>query len=166
MNNVVDWMDATERSLIVNFFGIDPVDIISPNSPSLELGQSDFFTIIEFYRFEYKAHEKPFWDIMSPVLESLPNKQMKLEMSRVDVGYDWLDFVTSVDIQYRVVYNTVFITIPQISDPYIYALTLICNMMFVSDFCEIKPEYANIDNHKAWLTIMNNASNFQQSLLS
>lgn len=165
MTDNVDWMDATERSLIIKFFGIDPVEVISPNSQSLELGESDFSTIVDFYRFEYKKHEKPFWDIMSPALAVLPNKRMKLEMSRVNVGYEWLDFVTPVDIQYRVVYNTVFVTIPQISDPHMHALTLICNMMFVSDFCEIKPEYSNIDNHKAWSTIIKNAFEFQQSLL-
>lgn len=165
MDNV-DWMDATERSLIIRFFGVDPVQLVTPASESLVIGESDFNTIVDFYRFEYKTHEKPFWDLMDPALELLPNKRMPLEMARVRVGYDWLDFVTPVDIQYKVVYNTLFVDIPRSHDKHIDALTLMCNMMFISDFREIRSEYAHTDTTRSWAAILNHAYSFKQSLLS
>lgn len=160
---MVDWIDETERSLIIKYFGIDPVKIIDINSKNYFLGYSNFYNIIEFYKFEFKDHEGEFWQILYPVIKKLPDKLIKLEMSKVNVGYFWLDYVTPVDIKYDIVYNELLIDIQKEKDLYYQSLILICNMMFVSDFKEVKDEYKNVSTEKAWLEILKQTHNYEQS---
>jgi hypothetical protein len=161
----MDWIDDTERELIIKFFSVDPIDVITPDSNSYVLGISTFRNVIDFYKFEYKVHERVFWDMLLPAVNMLPDKEVPLAMSKVDVGYPWLDYVTSVDIQYTVQYNKLHITIQPEADPYQQALILICNMMFVSDFHEVKGEYSTVHTHGAWLDIIKRTHDYQQSLL-
>ena len=163
---MMDWMDTTERDLIIKFFGVDPVQEIDITSTDYRLGESDFSTIIAFYNFEYKPHEKEFWDILLPAVQTLPNKILPLEMSKVDVGYFWLDYVTKVDIRYRVVYDTLVLNVQHVDDPYHQALILICNMMFISDFREVRDQYKKTKTDKAWQELLRRAHDYQQSLLS
>jgi len=158
-----DFIDETERNLIIKYFQIDPLKVIDINSNNYFLGYSDFYNVIEFYKFEYKKHEGNFWQILYPLVKKLPNKQIKLEMSKVDVGYFWLDYVTPVDIKYDIVYNDLVINVQDESDAYHQSLILICNMMFVSDFKEIKEKYKNVSTEKAWLKILEKTQDYEQS---
>jgi hypothetical protein len=159
-----DYIDETERNLIIKFFGIDPLKVVDIETNNYFLGYSDFYNIIQFYKFEYKEHEGDFWQIMYPASKKLPNKSLKLEMSKVNVGYFWLDYVTPVDINYDIVYNDLVINIQKENDPYHQSLVLICNMMFVSDFKEIKEEYRNVNIEKAWLKVLKETREYEQSL--
>ena len=158
-------MDAVERDLIIKFFGVDPVNCVHPSNATYPLGVSTFSNILEFYKFEPQRHELQFWDILLPAVTKLPDKQLAIEMSRVNVGYDWLDYVTLVDIKYRIVYNTLVVHIQNDPDPYIQALVLICNMMFISDFCEVKHSYKHINTDKAWAELLQRTREYEQSLL-
>jgi hypothetical protein len=160
-----NWIDKTERELIIKYFSVDPIKVIDINSSDYFLGYSNFYNIIEFYKFEYKPHEGKFWKILYPTLKKLPDIIMKLEMSKVNVGYFWLDYVTSVDINYEIVYDELVIKIQKVTDLYHQALILICNMMFVSDFNEVKDEYKNINTEKAWLEVLKETHNYEQSFL-
>jgi hypothetical protein len=144
---------------------VDPVLLTAPEADTHMLGHSTFRNIIDFYRFEYKPHEKAFWDILDPAVDGLPDKVLPLVMSKVAVGYPWLDYVTDVDIKYHVVYNKLIIHVPTIDDPHEQALALICNMMFVSDFQSVKDAYARVDISGAWQEILDRATHYQQSLL-
>jgi hypothetical protein len=161
---IVDWIDDTERKLIVKFFGVDPVQVIDSETTCYHLGQSTFRNIIEFYKFEYKPHEKEFWDMMYPTTLKLPDKTMSLEMAQVDVGYFWLDYVTPVNIKYDILSNHLIIDIERKSDPYDRALVLICNMMFVSDFNEVKPQYRDIDTRSAWSEVLKQTKEFSETV--
>ena len=158
-----NWIDETERNLIVKYFNIDPLKKINIDSGNYFLGHSNFYNILEFYKFEYKDRESEFWHILYPVVKKLPDKEMKLEMSKVNVGYFWLDYVTPVDISYNIVYNELVINIQKENDLYHQALILICNMMFVSDFTEVKDEYKNVDTKKAWSKILEETREYEQS---
>lgn len=158
-------MDGVERDLIIKFFGVDPIDKVHPANNTYPLGVSTFTNILEFYKFEPQQHELQFWEILLPAVANLPDKQLPIEMSRVHVGYDWLDYVTLVDIKYRVVYNTLVVNIQYDPDPYIQALVLICNMMFISDFREVKQSYNNVNTDKAWAELLQRARDYEQSLL-
>ena len=157
------WIDKTERDLIIKYFDIDPIEVIDIETNNYFLGHSDFYNIIEFYKFEYKDHEEEFWQILYPAIKKLPNKQLKLEMSKVNVGYFWLDYVTPVDINYEIIYNELIITIEEQKDLYHQALVLICNMMFVSDFNEIREEYHNVNTKKAWSQVLKRTREYEQS---
>lgn len=161
----VEWMDSTERSLIIKFFGVDPVQVVDPTVSPYVLGESMFHRIVEFYHYEYKVHEQQFWDVLLPAIEPLPDIPMVLEMSKVDVGYVWLDYVTDVDIKYRVVYNELLIDIQQTTDVYLQPLILICNMMFVSDFNDVASHYADVDTDKAWKRVIQYAEQYRQQPL-
>jgi hypothetical protein len=71
--------------------------------------------------------------------------------------------VTPVDIKYDIVYNELLIDIQKEKDLYYQSLILICNMMFVSDFKEVKDEYKNVSTEKAWLEILKQTHNYEQS---
>jgi hypothetical protein len=160
---MINWIDKTERNLIIKYFNIDPVEKIDINSNDYFLGYSDYYNIIDFYKFEYKPKEHEFWQILYPLVEKLPNKELKLEMSKVNVGYFWLDYVTKVDINYNIVYNDLLMNVQQEKDLYYQSLILICNMMFISDFNEVKEEYKNINTEKSWSQILNHTRNYEQS---
>lgn len=165
MSTRVDWMDDTERGLIVKFFNVDPVQVVDPKSTRYLLGTSTFHNIVEFYAFEYKTHEKEFWDIVMPTVQCLPDQHMDIEMSKVDVGYFWLDYVTLVDIKYHVQFNELIMDIQHNNDPYMRFLVLVCNMMFVSDFREVSSKYKTVRTDTAWKDIIRRAHEYQQSLL-
>lgn len=157
----MDWIDDTERELIIKFFGIDPIGIVTPDSDDLYLGESDFYNVVEFYKFEFKPHEKPFWDILYPKLMALPNKSMPLIMSRVDVGYPWLDYVTDVKIRYLLIDDELRLVVPKNKDKYHNALTLICCMLFVSDFKEVDVDFYRINTDAAWARILEEAKQYE-----
>lgn len=155
----MDWIDDTERSLIKKFFGVDPLDFLDKG---LLLGTSDFYTIIEFYKFEYKDREKAFWDVLYPKLLRKPNIDMVLRMSHIKrLPFKWVDYVTSVNIDFEVVEGYLHIKIEEDSNPYKQALILICNMLFVSDFNSIDSSYENINTTQAWKLILTEANNYE-----
>ncbi len=138
---MVSIIDKTESMLIKKFFGYDTKNINIKNvfnNPEDKiyryLGESNFKNIVSFYRFEFKPQEKEFWDIMDSLVDELQDKSMSLFMSIVDVEYLWLDFVTDIKINYKVINNNLIITYDTPESQYDKILYLICHRIFITDF--------------------------------
>lgn len=157
-------IDKIEKSLIQKFFQVDPIFVISSQLKLIKklpshltvrqrtIGQSNFFNILDFYKFEHKQREKIFWDIVD-VAYQLPDKKLPLIISKINVGYFWLDYVTDINISYVVtkkklyIHNNIFENV----DIYSTVLQSICLMLFVSDF---SLDHKGVDTRRAWSDLL------------
>jgi len=145
----VDWIDPTERGLILKFFEVDPVPA-AKHTPLI--GFSTFRNIIDFYRFEFKDREKEFWDVAYPKSLSYEDVILPLVMTRV--SENWMDYVTEVDISYKIVDKVLVLKTSFSELKHLKLLQLICYMLFVSDFKEMKELHKDISTEEAWNSII------------
>ena len=143
---MIPQIDPTERKLILKFFGVNTI----PNN--LKLGVSNFKNIIDFYMFEYKDREAEFWGIVYPKALEYPDIMLPIEMTRV--SYNWADYVTVVDVSYKIRDNQLIMNTLPNGTKHNKMLQLICCMIFVSDFNQMDKHKQGVDTSKAWRRIM------------
>ena len=163
-------IDKLEARLIKEFFGIDCLMKLEPyfdviqqkNSRETvrlrEIGVSTFHRVVEFYKFEAKEREKEFWDELG-FIETWPDVNVPLIMSKVNMGYFLLDYVTDIDINYEIKDKHLFVLNDVLSEKNRYNMVLkqICLMLFVSDF-NADTSFREISNNFAWSKIMREIS--------
>lgn len=169
----VDYIDKTEAMLILKFFKINCHKIDDhktkimnlPNDKSIQyrtIGYSSFSRIIEFYKYEYKPRESVFWMKLKTVLEKVEDRALPLIMSKVNLEYFWLDYVTDVNINFDVEHGKLMINIEESDNIYDRILKLICNMLFVSDFNESQDKYKDVNTNLAWAIIYNEINKIKE----
>ena len=167
-------MDDTEVLLIKRFFNINCLEKLQPYLSLIKryppeatgeyrkIGSSSFYRIIEFYKFEYKKREGEFWDKLGN-LYLVSDKEMALVVSKVDMGYFWLDYVTDIEIKFNVEENRLHVSNDISLQRGIHSRILhqICLMLFVSDFTLERPD---VSNELAWKKMIAETENLNNTI--
>jgi len=70
------------------------------------------------------------------------------------VSENWMDYVTEVDISYKIVDKVLVLKTSFSELKHLKLLQLICYMLFVSDFKEMKELHKDISTEEAWNSII------------
>ena len=137
--NISEFMDETEIFLIQKFFNLD-ITLYEINDRNI-IGVSNFYNIIDFYRFEPKPLELKFWKDIDLILNNLKLKDINiyLEINKINLSYQWYDFVTKIDFTCKFINNILYLPFDcKFEEINIYnqILNIICIRQFLTDICK------------------------------